>query len=359
MVLGASALDLGVIEGFAEGLASLLKLYSGWLADRFDRRRPLIAAGYFLAAIAKPLIGASTGWPQVLGARCLDRFGKGLRTAPRDALIANSVASEDRGAAFGFHRAMDTAGAFVGPLLALIFLTRFQNHSDLRWLYYFALIPGLMAVALVYLVADRKTRPGNSPFPKISWIALPQEFRKYLVAWGLFSLTNSSDAFLILRAQSCGLSFTQTVLLYALYNLIFASASPRLGSLSDKLGRRPILIFGLLTFAIVYLGFAVAAEPWHFVILFTIYGLYNAATDGVGKAYAVDLIPGNLKATGLGTLGFVTGFSTIFASAVGGFLWDRHGPWSLFLFGAVGALLAAGLLAVWPTGQISLKEKHE
>ena len=339
LTLGASVSSLGLIEGLAEAIASLLKTYSGFWSDRIQKRKPFIWLGYLLAALAKPLIGASQVWTQVLLARSLDRTGKGLRTGPRDAMLSESIPFRLRGAAFGWHRGMDTLGAAVGPLLAILFL----NYSDnLRAIYFLAFIPGLLAVVVALTLKEKRTEPRKA-HEKPSWSSffnLPANFKFYLFSWTVFSLVNSSDVFLILKAQRSGISLTQTILLYCFYNLIYALASPYLGGLSDRIGRKRVLLWGLVVFAAVYGGFIFATKAAEFWLLFGIYGLYMAATDGVGKAFAIDLVGEDKKATAIGYLGTVTGLSTLVASSVAGVLWDHFGPGATFAYGAIGALLA-------------------
>lgn len=352
LVLGATAFDIGLIEGFAEGVASLLKTYSGRWSDRLQSRKAFVWIGYLCAAIAKPLVGGATSWTHVLFARGFDRFGKGIRSAPRDALLSESVAPEFRGAAFGWHRAMDTLGAAIGPLLAVLYIHFHSDKEALRSLYYIALIPGLVATLVVFSVREKKVAPVSprqQKAPKAFYKS--KAFKQYLMGWGLFSLTNSSDVFLLLKAQKAGISLTQTIFMYAFYNLFYALLSPYLGSLSDRLGRKWLLVGGLSVFAFVYVLFGFASDPWQFWCLFAIYGSYMAATDGVGKALAVDLVPADMKATGLGYLGTVTGLATILASAVAGLLWDKLGSQWTFFYGAAGALLAIVVLLNLPTGQ--------
>ena len=346
-VLGASVFNVGLIEGFAEGIASLLKTYSGYWSDRLSKRKTFIWFGYLLAAVAKPLMGASTSWVHVFAARSIDRFGKGVRTAPRDALLGESVNEKQRGLAFGWHRGMDTMGAAVGPLLAVSFLSQHSSPADLRSLYYLAVIPGIISIAIAFSIRE-KTRSQAKKFviPKarfnLSWVG--RDFKKYLIAWGLFALTNSSDVFLLLKAQSEGISLTTTIILYAFYNLLYAVTSPLFGNISDRIGRKKVLISGLLVFSLIYVSFGFATEIWQFWCLFGFYGIYMGATDGVGKAFALDLIPPELKATGLGLMGSVTGFATIIASSVAGLLWDQAGQQWTFFYGAIGALLAISVL---------------
>lgn len=354
-VLGASVTSVGFIEGLAEAIASLLKTYSGFWSDRIQSRKHFIWIGYLLAAIAKPLTGISQAWTHVLFARAFDRTGKGLRTAPRDALLAESVPVYLRGAAFGWHRLMDTLGAAIGPLLAILFL---KYSSNLRWIYFLAFIPGVLAVAVALGLKEKKTERVHIVHGPswASFFSLPKEFKYYLFSWSIFSLTNSSDVFLLLRSQQAGISLTETILLYCFYNLTYALMSPYLGGLSDRIGRKKVLLFGLLVFAVVYGGFVFATNEFHFWILFGIYGLYMAATDGVGKALAIDLLDKNKKATAVGYLGTVTGVSTLVASTVAGLLWDRYGSMATFTYGFLGAILTFVILLFLKTKR---KESYE
>jgi MFS family permease len=351
LVVGATPAVLGVIEGAAEATASLLKSVSGRWSDQTGRRKPFVLAGYSLSAFAKPLIALAGPWGVVLAARVFDRLGKGLRASPRDALLAESVTPEARGRAFGWHRAMDSAGAVLGPLIALPFvLVAAQDPNKLRLVFLAAFVPGILGALLVLLVREQPRAPRADAAPRADWRALSPNFRAYLLAWGAFALANSSDTFLLLRAQTvfaargAGNAVALTLLAYVLYNAVYAAASPYLGHLSDRLGRKAVLIGGLIVFAAVYLGFAVDGPPWLLWPLFAVYGLYTAATDGVGKALAVDLAPAEMRAGALGLLGTVSGLAALLASLVAGVLWSRFGAPVPFLYGAVGAVLGAVLL---------------
>ncbi len=357
-VIGAPVSVLGLIEGIAESIASLLKTYSGRLSDQKGRRKPFILAGYSLSAFAKPLIGLASGWWLVLFARSLDRIGKGLRTSPRDALLADSVRPELRGMAFGWHRGMDTLGAILGPLISLGLISIFTGH--LRWIFFIAWLPGFLGALLVLRLQETLRKPPQpSPdfeSPKsLPHAALPPRFRRYLFAWGLFSITNSSDLFILLRAHQLGFSTSKTILLYTFYNITYAIASPLLGQLSDRIGRKAVLVSGLLIFALVYSGLAIVTQSWQLWPLFGIYGLYIAATDGVGKAYAVDLVAPEFRGTAIGLLGTTTGLATLVASSVAGLLWTYSGSPSTFFYGAAGAALSAAILGL--SGRSELPSK--
>jgi MFS family permease len=348
-ILGASMASVGGIEGCAEATASLIKLFSGRFSDKISRRKPFVIFGYLLAALAKPLVGSSATWPQVLGARMLDRFGKGIRSAPRDALIAESVEPSEMGEAFGWHRGMDTLGAAIGPLLAIWYL---NSGRDLRSIYYWAVVPGIVSVLFLMTLKEAKSKPGNikknnanAASPKSSfWKDSSSSLKIYLSALTIFALTNSSDVFLLLKLKAAGESTTLVILLYAGYNLIYALSSPWLGKLSDFWPKINIFGLGLFVFAGVYAGFAVSTELWQFVLLFACYGLYMGATDGVGKVLCLELGKNLPKATLLGWQGTLTGIATVVASITAGWLWDSRGPATAFYFGSAGALLAAALL---------------
>lgn len=337
-VLAAPVQVVGVIEGLAEAASSIAKPLAGRWSDASGKRGLYILQGYSLSALSKAVLALAHGWPLALAGRVADRLGKGLRGGPRDALLADSVASANLGKALGFHRGMDTMGAVVGPLLALLLLK--LSGENLRLVLWLAVIPGLMGAALVLLVRERRRAMQSRQAARLT-ANLPSRFRWFLVVWGVFAFTNSSDVFLLLKARSLGLATIGVVLLYALYNLTYAAASPALGRLSDILGRKKLLISGLLVFGLVYAGFAVAMKPVHLIILFAVYGLYMAATEGVSKAFAIDLVPPSFKATATGLLGMVVGIGALVASSAAGVLWDHVGSWTVFALGAGGATLAA------------------
>lgn len=350
-VLGAPVAVVGLIEGVAESAASLLRVASGWWSDRVGRRIPLIVGGYGLAAVAKVLLAVAVGWPMVLAARFIDRVGKGIRGSPRDALIADATPAADRGRAFGLHRSLDTAGAVIGPLLALLLAALVGGR--LRLVFAIAAVPGFLSLLPLSAVKEpaRPVPADRAGAPPFSFRGLDRRLRLFLAASLVFALGNSSDVFLILRARGLGLSTTAVVLAYALYNLVYLGASLPAGIVSDRVGRRNVVAVGLLIFALVYGGFALVDRPAFVWPLFAVYGLYIALTDGVGKALTVDLAPAGARATALGTYGLVTGLAALIASVAAGQLWDRVGTWAPFLLGAGAALAAAVMmLAVLPSG---------
>lgn len=343
--LGAPPEAIGLIEGSAEATASLLKLGSGALSDRLPRRKPLVLLGYGLAALAKPLLGAAGSWLTIFLARLLDRTGKGLRSAPRDALIAESCPKEARGRAFGLHRSMDTAGAVVGPLVGWAFLALFPEA--LRSLYFLAFIPAMLGVlTLALLVKEQARTPseGKSKERLFSLSDLTPEYRRFLGIVTLFALGNSSDAFLLLRAQEgLGVVPGQLLLLYAAFNVVEASLGYFFGRLSDRVGRRPLIAAGWAIFALVYLGFALATRAWHGWALFLLYGFYYTLTQGAQKALAADLTDPAQRGMQLGAFHFLVGLGALPASLLAGVLY-RINPALPFALSASTALLAALLL---------------
>lgn len=354
-VLGASPAVVGLVEGVAESTASLLKLYSGYLSDRFGKRKPLTIAGYGLAAFTKPLIGVAGGWGTVFAARLLDRTGKGLRAAPRDALIAENVAPGQRGRAYGFHRSMDTTGAVLGPLVGWLFLRRYaESLTHLRWLYFLAFIPAVLGVlTLLLFVKERGRGDGAKPAaaapPKFSLTGLSPAYRRYLLAVGVFGLGNSSDAFLLLRAQDQGITASHALLLYALFNVVEASLGWLAGRLGDRVGRRPLIALGWGVFALVYLGFALLSGPLAAWGLFVVYGLYYTLTQGTQKALAADLAHPDRRGAEIGAFQLVTGIAALPASLIAGWLYKNVAPAAPFYLGAAGAALAVLLLLAGAT----------
>lgn len=359
VTLGAPAAAIGVIEGIAESTASVLRVFAGWLSDRAGRRKPLVVAGYGLSNLTKPLLALAGSWPHVLAVRFADRLGKGIRGAPRDALIADSVPPERRGLAFGFHRSMDTLGAAVGPLVAFATLALLpENYRAVFWI---AAIPGAIAIAVaVFLLRDiaRPQAPGRAP--RLSFAGLGRSFATFTLIATVFALGNSSDAFLILRTKNLGLPAPAIPLAYFAFNVIYAALATPAGALSDRVGRRVMLIGGYAIFALVYLGFAVAGGPGggvQAVGLFLVYGVYYALTEGVQRALVVDLVPSGLRATALGTFSTATGVALLPASLVAGILWDRVSPAAPFYYGAALATLAVILLAVLGAGSRSVPSR--
>jgi MFS family permease len=341
-VLGAGGSVVGLIEGVAEGVQNLFQGVSGTLADRMRRRKPLALAGYALYAVAKPLIGAAGAWPGVLGARFTDRLGAGTRGAPRDALIAASADAAHRGKAFGLEGAGDNAGAFIGPLLAVALLTLWR--IPMRTIFYLAFIPGALAFLMVLLVREgRSEAPGKARFDA-ALRRFPPAYRRYLLAAALFGLGNSSNAFLILQTRALGASLRTTILIYAGFNLVAALVSYPAGTLSDRIGRRALLLVSFATAFLAYAGFALAGGVVAAALLFGLYGVFQGLFRTAGKALAVDLSPPELRASGVGWYGATVGVTTLIASTAAGLVWDRIGHAAVFGVGAAFALI--GGLAV-------------
>ncbi|HSP55693.1 MAG TPA: MFS transporter [Dehalococcoidia bacterium] len=348
--LGAPLAAVGLIEGVAESTASFLKTGSGWLSDRLAVRKPLVVAGYALSGAAKPLMAAAHVWPAALGVRFLDRSGKGLRTAPRDALIADATPLEYRGRAFGFHRAADTMGAVIGPGIGLGLLALLND--DFRTVFLIAGIPALAGVAVLWVLKERKPEPkaGNQTSETGSragvWRELGRPFYVFLGISLLFALGNSSDVFLILRSKDLGLTNTETVSAYVLFNAVYSLLAWPAGAASDRLGRRNVIGAGFALFSVVYFGFAVAGTGALAWPLFAVYGVFMAMTEGVGKALVTDLVPGADRATALGLYTGGIGAMVLAASLLAGGLWDLIGPSAPFALGGVTGLAAlAGLVA--------------
>jgi len=340
-VLHAPATAIGIIEGLAESAAGLLKWISGALSDRWGRRKPLVLAGYGLAALTKPMLAAACAWPPVLIARVLDRFGKGLRGSPRDAIIAQSTEPELRGRAFGFHRSADSIGAVLGPLSALAILA--VLHENYRAAFLIAFIPGIVSTLLVLPVQDYPAKPQRGPLASLR-LPADRRFRRFLLAYAVFSIGNSSDMFLILRASRLGAAGTTAVLLFAICNSLNVLSSYPAGIVSDKLGRKRVLVAGFLLFAAVYLGFGTAHSVAPLWALFAVYGIYLGLTDGVSKAFIVDAVPAAEHGSALGLQAAAVSICTLPASLLAGWMWQAIGPAAPFLYGALMALVAAILL---------------
>jgi MFS family permease len=346
ITLGAPVAVVGLIEGLAEGVAVGLRGISGWLSDRARGRVPWIFGGYLASAAARPIVAAAPAWGWVLGGRLTDRLGKAARTAPRDALIKDSTPSAVMGAAFGYHRALDTAGAVVGPLGAVVVLTLGASLRSVLWL---AVVPGFVALLLLRRVreapsveASRVGLAGSAPIR----VRMPVAFWFVLGVWVVFSLGNSSDVFLVLRSKELGLSPTLAILAYALYNIVYSGLAWPFGGLSDRVSRPLVLAGGLAVFALVYLGFAAASSSWMVWPLFIVYGVYIAATEGVARAWVADHAPAGASGTAYGIFAATTGAALLLASATAGLLWSRVSPSAPFVLGAVSASLALALLAL-------------
>ncbi|HEY4744500.1 MAG TPA: MFS transporter [Desulfuromonadaceae bacterium] len=344
-ILGAGPAFLGVIEGVAESTAALLKLASGIVSDRVQGRKRLILAGYGLSSLSRPLIAVAGSPLFVLLVRFSDRIGKGVRTSPRDALIADSTAPALRGKAYGFHRSMDHVGAIIGPLLATGLLAWFV--SDLRTVFWLSAIPGLLAVILIMI----KVRDMPRPMPAARaghGIAPGKNIRIYLLILLLFTLGNSSDVFLLLRAGQLGVTPARIPLLWTLFHLVKMLASMPFGTLSDRIGRRRVIVAGWGVYALAYAGFGLAASELQIWLLFAWYGLFYGMTEGVEKAYLTDLARPEERGSAFGWYNFAVGIGALPASLIFGLVWQKVSPQAAFGFGACLACLAALLLFAFP-----------
>lgn len=340
-VLGANASFIGAIEGAAETTASLLKLASGWWSDRVQKRKPLVLLGYGIASTMRPLVALATTASQVLVIRVADRVGKGIRNAPRDALIAESVHPSIRGRAFGFHRAADHAGGVLGPLIAFAVLT--WQLADIRTVFWLAAIPGALSVLVVALwVRDIPRAASSEPSaaPDLSK-PLGGRFWRVMGIIFLFTLGNSTDAFLLLRASQLGVPVALAPILWAALHVVKSASSTPGGALSDRIGRRPTLIAGWVLYAAVYLGFALADAAWQAWALFAVYGVYFGLTEGSERALIADLVGPERRGTAFGWYNLAIGLGALPASLMFGYVWDRAGPPTAFVMGASLALAAA------------------
>jgi len=335
--LKVSGSIVGLIEGVAGTTQNIIQGFSGSLSDKWQKRKGIAVFGYILSAISKPFMGLAMAWPMVFGARFLDRFGAGTRAAPRDALIAASADEKNRGKAFGLEGVGDNLGAFIGPLIAVALL--FMWEFNIRSVFYLAFIPGVLSVVMILLVKEKKVDVKSKIKIDVGLKQFPTGYRKYLLATALFGIGNSSNAFLILQTKDMGVSFENTILIYAVFNLLAAAISYPAGHLSDKYGRKNILLISFLIFLITYSGFAFTKNLWVIGSLFCLYGLYQGIFRSVGKAMAADFIPSQLRASGIGWYSTTIGITGLIASVVAGQLWDHVSHSSVFIFGALFSLI--------------------
>lgn len=339
-VLGVNKSVIGLIEGIAESTASLLKVFSGWLSDRIGRRKGLMGMGYGISVLSRPLIALAVGWPQILASRFIDRLGKGIRTAPRDAIIAESSLPEVMGRAFGFHRAMDTLGAVVGPALAFFLLGLFAG--DFRKVFWLSMIPGIIAVLLIVFLIQEKKRalPESRKRPRLTLAHFDWRFKFFVVITTLFAIGNSSDVFLILRSQQLGIPTAVIPVLYLTFNLIYSLSAFPAGMAADRFGKKRIMMIGFILFAFIYYGFAVAGSATTAWVLFGLYGIFMGLTEGVQKAFLTTIIPSDFKATAFGIYNTAIGLALFPASLIGGWLWDRVSPSATFYYGSAMAAVS-------------------
>ena len=353
--LGASAKAIGTIEGLAESISSLLKLFAGYLSDRLAKRKALVVAGYSLASLARPLLAFTQTWTQVLAIRLTDRIGKGIRTAPRDAMIADTVRTEQRGIAFGFHRAMDHCGAVIGPIIGYLLVVLFVANSssptrgEFSRIFLVASIPALIEVIVAAVfMKESPVKPAQrgSEVVKLSLRGFDANFKRFLVVLALFTLSNSSDSFLILRAVDSGVSVAIVPLLWAAHHAMKVLSSLFGGDLSDRLGRKRLIVSGWILYAAVYAGFAFATHKASLWALFLIYGIYFGLVEGAEKALVADLVRPEQRGTAYGLYNLAFGITVFPASLLMGMIWDWKGPTTAFLVSAVMGATAAALLLI-------------
>jgi MFS family permease len=351
-VLGASPRAIGVIEGAAESVSSLIKLLAGYLSDRFGKRKILVVSGYALAALARPFLAFATSWQQVLAIRLTDRVGKGVRSAPRDAMIADAVAVEQRGIAFGFHRAMDHGGAVIGPLLGFVLVLFFvteQNaptRTEFTWVLMLAAVPAIAAVivSIFFMRESTLQAPRETEVKKLSLRGFDSNFKRFLLILALFTLSNSTDSFLILRARNIGVSIKGSLLLWSAHHCMKVLSSLWGGDLSDRLGRKRLIVSGWILYAAVYAGFAFVSNQASIWVLFLIYGIYFGLAEGAEKALVADLVRPEQRGTAYGLYNLAFGITVFPASLLMGIIWDWKGPTAAFLVSAILGATAALLL---------------
>ena len=345
--LKANGSIVGIIEGIAQATQNIIQGLSGWLSDKLQQRKPIALVGYLLSAVSKPFIGLANTWPLVLVARFSDRIGAGSRSAPRDALLAESVEPQHRGKAFGLEGIGDNLGAFLGPLITVLLF--FSLQFDIHTIFYLAIIPGLLAFFMVMFVKEKKVSAGARSKVNLHMSQFPKTYWRYLIVTCLFGIGNSSNAFLILEIREKSLSLHNTIFVYAFYNLVAALISYPAGSLSDKFGRKPLLLISFAVFLVTYLGFAFSSDILLSGFLFVFYGLFQGIFRACGKSYAADFVPGHLHASGIGWYSTVVGLSGLVASIIAGGLWDRVSHTSVFVYGSVLSLVGViSLIALVP-----------
>jgi MFS family permease len=357
-ILGVRTSVIGLIDGIAETTASLMKVFFGALSDRYGKRKPFAVAGYALSAFTKPLLYFANAWGWVLGVRVADRIGKGIRTAPRDALIADSVDQTQRGISFGLHRAADTLGAFLGLGIATVIIWRTQANSQLlsestfQAVVLVSIIPGILAVLVLALGAVEIAGKGNgSEGTRLSLRGMDTRFKYFLLTIVIFTLGNSTDAFILLRGQERGLNMMQVMGMALTFNAVYTIFAGPFGALSDRIGRRKLILGGWIAYGLVYLGISIARTGWQVWTLFAFYGLYYAATEGAARALVADLVPDTMRGTAYGLFNSAVGIAALPASLIAGLLWQGAGAWTgfgpsaPFIFGAAMALLAGLLFA--------------
>ena len=341
--IGFSIVLIGVLEGFAEALAGLSKGYFGKLSDNSGKRTPFVQLGYGLSAISKPMMAVFIFPLWIFFARTIDRLGKGIRTGARDAILSDEATPETKGKIFGFHRAMDTFGAVLGPIIALIYL--YYYPQQYKTLFYIAFLPGLLAVFVSFLLKDKSNNnivsiKSISFFSFLNyWKTSPQEYKRTVIGLLVFALFNSSDIFLLLKAKQAGLNDTYVIGIYIFYNLVYAIASLPIGIVADKIGLKKMFIFGLALFAIVYFGMAFSENKYYIALFFFIYGVYAAATEGISKAWISNISDKKDTATAIGTYSAFQSICALIASSLAGLIWYEFGASATFITTGIATIL--------------------
>ena len=348
-VLGVNKSVIGLIEGIAESTASLLKVFSGWFSDRIGTRKGLMGAGYAISVLSRPFIALAVTWQHILASRFIDRLGKGIRTAPRDALIADSADPAVISRAFSYHRSMDTLGAVIGPALAFFLLSLFAG--DFRKVFWVSMIPGIIAVFLIvfFIKEKKRTLPARHNRPKLTLAHFDGRFKFFVLITTIFAIGNSSDVFLILRAQQLGISTAMIPVVYLTFNLVYSLSAIPAGMAADRFGMKRVVLTGFILFAVTYYGFAVVGSAAAVWVLFGLYGIFMGLTEGVQKAFLTTIIPPDFKATAFGVYNTAIGLALFPASLIGGWLWDNVSPAATFYYGsamaAVSTLLFIAFIA--------------
>jgi MFS family permease len=343
--LKATGSVVGIIDGIATATQNIVQGISGYLSDKWQKRKPMALFGYILSAVSKPFMGLASNWPLVLTARFSDRLGAGTRAAPRDAMIAASVTEKNKGKAFGLEGIGDNLGAFIGPLLTILLFFSFQ--LDIHYIFYVAIIPGLLSVLMIALVKDGGGLSRSKSTVDLHLREFPKSYWKYILVTAVFGVGNSSNSFLILQVKEEGFSLIDTVLVYAAFNLVAAIISYPAGSLSDRFGRKPLLLIAFIIFLITYTGFTFSNNVVLTSALFVFYGLFQGVFRAVGKSFAADFVPNPLRANSVGWYSTVVGLSGLLASVIAGLLWDKVSHESVFLYGAVTSVMGIIVLLLF------------
>ena len=357
---GATPILIGLIEGIAESLASLLKVFSGYITDKWGKKKPIAFVGYAAGLVYKVALIFAGSWGGVLGARVIDRVGKGIRTAPRDVMVCESADENNLGKAFGIHKALDMAGSAIGIFISFLLLENLDKTLAYKELFAISIIPALLGLFMFIFIKEKRTHstvPNREPFWQ-NMKKLDGQLKLYLLVAFLFTLGNSSNAFLLLRAKSVGFDDKNVILLYFVFNLTASILSIPLGRLSDRIGRKKLLVTGYIVFSTVYLGFAFASSQTTIIFAFILYGFYTAMITGVERAYIAEISPKDLKGTMLGLHSTIVGAALLPASLIAGFLWDGFGAPATFMFGAGMSLLAAFTLLLFMKNKDLLANKN-